>query len=130
MPLRMASIEEVLRQNPNVRFAAIIGPEGKVLKGGMRPETESLEPASKAEQLYLQWTTMHRSGQDWNKYLGRRTYILDKRERVNIYTFNIDSEHVLLVSTDPVSTNTLGDQILEMLAKNEISIKLSRPRRE
>ncbi|MGI0078804.1 MAG: DUF6659 family protein [Nitrososphaerales archaeon] len=120
----MASIEEVLQQNPNVRFAAIIGPEGKVLKGGMRPETKSLEPASKAEQLYLQWTTTHRSGQDWNKYLGRRTYLLDKRERVNIYTFNVDNDHVLLVSTDPVSTNTLGDQIIEMLARNEISIKL------
>lgn len=119
----MASIEEVLQQNPNVRFAAIIGPEGKVLKGAMRPETKSLEPASKAEQLYLQWTTMHRSGQDWNKYLGRRTYLLDKRERVNIYTFNVDKDHILLVSTDPVSANTLGDQIIEMLAKNEILIK-------
>ena len=119
----MASIEEVLQQNPNVRFAAIIGPAGKVLKGAMRPETKSLEPASKAEQLYLQWTTTHRSGQDWNKYLGRRTYLLDKRERVNIYTFNVDKDHILLVSTDPVSANTLGDQIIEMLAKNEILIK-------
>jgi hypothetical protein len=126
----MASIEEVLQKNPNVRFAAIIGPGGKVLKGGMRPETESLEPASKAENLYLQWTTMHRSGKDWNKYLGRRTYLLDKRERVNIYTFNVDGEHILLVSTDPVSANTLGDQILEMLAKNELPIKPSSKRRE
>ncbi|HKW03822.1 MAG TPA: DUF6659 family protein [Nitrososphaerales archaeon] len=126
----MASIEEVLQRNPNVRFAAIIGPGGKVLKGGMRPETESLEPASKAENLYLQWTTMHRSGQDWNKYLGRRTYLLDKRERVNIYTFNVDREHILLVSTDPISANTLGDQILEMLARNELSIKPSSKRRD
>ncbi len=115
----MASIEEVLKQNPNVRFAAVIGPGGKVLKGGMRANTESLEPASKAEQLYLQWTTMHRMGHDWNKYLGRRSFLLDKRERVNIYTFNVDGDHILLVSTDPMNTNTLGDQILEMLAKGE-----------
>lgn len=115
----MASIEEVLKKNPNVRFAAIIGPGGKVLKGGMRADTESLEPASKAEQLYLQWTTMHRMGHDWNKYLGRRSFLLDKRERVNIYTFNVDGNHILLVSTDPVSTNNLGDEILEMLAKGE-----------
>ncbi len=109
------TIERLLVQNSNVRFAAIIGPGGKILKGGMRPDTKSLEPASKAEQLYLQWTTMHRSGHDWNKYLGRRSYLLDKRERVNIYTFNMDDKHVLLVSTDPVETNTLGDQILAML---------------
>ena len=115
----MASIEDVLKQNPNVRFAAIIGPGGKVLKGGMRANTESLEPASKAEQLYLQWTTMHRMGHDWNKYLGRRSFLLDKRERVNIYTFNVDGDHILLVSTDPMSTNTLGDEILEMLARGE-----------
>jgi hypothetical protein len=115
----LASIEEVLKENPSVRFAAIIGPGGKVLKGGMRAHTESLEPASKAEQLYLQWTTMHRMGHDWNKYLGRRSFLLDKRERVNIYTFNVDGDHVLLVSTDPVSTNNLGDEILEMLAKGE-----------
>jgi hypothetical protein len=115
----LASIEEVLKQNPNVRFAAIIGPGGKVLKGGMRANTESLEPASKAEQLYLQWTTMHRMGHDWNKYLGRRSFLLDKRERVNIYTFNVDGDHILLVSTDPVSTSTLGDEILEMLARGE-----------
>ena len=126
----MSSIEEVLRENPNVRFAAIIGPGGKVIKGGMRPETKSLEPASKAEQLYLQWTTMHRMGQDWNKYLGRRTYLLDKRERVNIYTFNVDGEHILLVSTDPISANTLGDEILDMLARNELPIKARAKRSE
>ncbi len=126
----MSSIEAVLRENPNVRFAAIIGPGGKVIKGGMRPETKSLEPASKAEQLYLQWTTMHRMGQDWNKYLGRRTYLLDKRERVNIYTFNVDGEHILLVSTDPISANTLGDEILDMLARNELPIKARAKRSE
>ena len=115
----MASIEQVLKQNPNVRFAAIIGPGGKILKGGMRADTKSLEPASKAEQLYLHWTTMHRMGYDWNKYLGRRTFLLDRRERVNIYTFNVDNDHILLVSTDPVNTNNLGDEILEMLEKGE-----------
>ena len=98
----MASIEEVLKRNPIVRFAAIIGPDGKMIKGSMRSGTESLEPASKAEHLYLQWTTMHRSGSDWNKYLGRRRYILDKRELVHVYTFNLYNDHVLLVSTDPV----------------------------
>ena len=59
---------------------------------------------------------MHRSGSDWDRYLGRRRYILDKRERVNIYTFNIDNDHVLLVSTDPFGTGDLGERILELLS--------------
>jgi hypothetical protein len=117
----MSSIEDLLKQNPTVRFAAIIGPDGKMIKGEMRSETKSLEPASKAEQLYLQWTTMHRSGSDWNRYLGRRRYILDKRELVHIYTFNLDNDHVLLVSTDPVGTPTLGDEILGLLTETAIS---------
>jgi hypothetical protein len=117
----MADIEDVLKQNPIVRFAAIIGPDGKMIKGGMRTGTRSLEPASKAEQLYLQWTTTHRSGNDWNKYLGRRRYILDKRELVHVYTFNLDEDHVLLVSTDPVGNSSLGDEILELL--NEKIVK-------
>ncbi|MCL4519820.1 MAG: hypothetical protein M1587_11560 [Thaumarchaeota archaeon] len=121
----MASIEDVLRQNPIVRFAAIIGPDGKLIKGGMRSDTESLEPASQAEHLYLQWTTMHRSGSDWNKYLGRRRYILDKRELVHIYTFNLDSDHVLLVSTDPVGSSNLGEEILELLSEKPLSKKRS-----
>jgi Family of unknown function (DUF6659) len=115
----LVSIEEVVKRNRNVRFAAIIGPGGKILKGGMKPNRESLEPSSKAEQLYLQWTTMHKMGTDWNKYLGRRTYLLDKREHVNIYTFNVDKDHILLVSTDPVSASTLGDQILDLIAKSD-----------
>jgi len=120
----MPNVEDVLRQNPSVRFAAVIGPDGKMIKGGMlRSEIKSLEPASKAEQLYLQWTTMHRSGNDWNKYLGRRRYILDKRELVHIYTFNLDQDHVLLVSTDPVETSNLGDMILELLAETPITGK-------
>lgn len=119
----MASIEEVLKRNPVVRFAAIIGPDGKMIKGGMRSGTESLEPASKAEQLYLQWTTMHRSGSDWNKYLGRRRYILDKHELVHVYTFNLDNDHVLLVSTDPVGTSALGDEILEILTEKAMAKK-------
>ncbi len=119
----MSDIESLVRQNPIVRFAAIIGPDGKILKGGMRSETESLEPASKAEQLYLQWTTMHRSGSDWTKYLGRRRYILDKRERVNIYTFNVDENHILLVSTDPVSDTSIGEEILEMLSQQSVARK-------
>ncbi|MDG7001017.1 MAG: hypothetical protein JRN15_18130 [Nitrososphaerota archaeon] len=121
----MSSIEDVLRQNPIVRFAAIIGPDGKLIKGGMRSDTESLEPASQAEHLYLQWTTMHRSGSDWNKYLGRRRYILDKRELVHIYTFNLDSDHVLLVSTDPVGSSNLGEEILELLSEKPLSKKRS-----
>jgi hypothetical protein len=112
----MQNIEDLLRQNSSVRFAAIIGPDGKMIKGGMRSETKSLEPASKAEQLYLQWTTMHRSGGDWNKYLGRRRYILDKRELVNIYTFNLDDQNILLVSTDSTGAGDIGDSILEHLA--------------
>jgi len=118
-----ADIEQVLRQDQSVRFAAIIGPDGKILKGGMRSETKSLEPASKAEQLYLQWTTMHRSGSDWNRYLGRRRYILDKRERVNIYTFNVDEDHVLLVSTDPLGNSEIGEKILELLMESAIAKK-------
>jgi Family of unknown function (DUF6659) len=116
----LSNIEDVLRQDPSVRFAAIIGPDGKILKGGMRGQTKSLEPASKAEQLYLAWTTMHRSGNDWNRYLGRRRYILDKREHVNIYTFNMDEDHVLLVSTDPIVTSDLGERILDMLAESAV----------
>jgi hypothetical protein len=112
----LATIEQVLKQNPSVRFAAVIGPDGKIIKGEMRSRTKSLEPASKAEQLYLQWTTMHKSGHDWNKYLGARKYLLDKRERVHIYTFNLDDSHVLLVSTDPVDGGSLGDEILDLIA--------------
>lgn len=126
MTATTANIEDVLQHDPSVRFAAIIGPDGKILKGGMRSETKSLEPASKAEQLYLQWTTMHRSGSDWNRYLGRRRYILDKREHVNIYTFNVDEDHVLLVSSDPVGTSNLGDRILELLSESAIARKSSK----
>lgn len=122
----MPDIELVLKQNPIVRFAAIIGPDGKMIKGGMRSGTRSLEPASKAEQLYLQWTTMHRSGSDWNKYLGRRRYILDKRERVHVYTFNLDDDHILLVSTDPVGDVNLGDEILELLNTKSPAKKTSK----
>jgi hypothetical protein len=122
----MRSIEEVLKQNPIVRFAAIIGPDGKLIKGSMRSETKSLEPASKAEQLYLQWTTMHRSGSDWNKYLGRRRYILDKRELVHIYTFNLDNGNVLLVSTDPVGSSSLGDEVLDLLSEKSAPSKNAR----
>jgi len=111
-----ASIENVLKKNSSVRFAAILGPDGKIIKGEMRSKTKSLEPASKAEQLYLQWTTMHRMGRDWNKYLGVRRYLLDKRERVYIYTFNLDQNHILLVSTDPVGTSSLGDEILALIS--------------
>jgi len=122
----MPNIEDLLRDNPAVRFAAIIGPDGKMIKGGMRSETKSLEPASKAEQLYLQWTTMHRSGSDWNKYLGRRRYLLDKRELVHIYTFNLDEDHVLLVSTDPLGSSDLGEEILEHLSETAVSRRKSR----
>ena len=120
----MTSVEQVLKQNANVRFAAIIGPDGKIIKGEMRSKTKSLEPATKAEQLYLQWTTMHRSGHDWNKYLGARRYLLDKRERVHIYTFNLDIDHVLLVSTDPVGTSSLGDEILDLISNGEVVQKI------
>ncbi|MDG6922569.1 MAG: hypothetical protein JRN67_04660 [Nitrososphaerota archaeon] len=122
----MADVEVVLKQNPIVRFAAIIGPDGKMIKGGMRTGTRSLEPASKAEQLYLQWTTMHRSGSDWNKYLGRRKYILDKRDLVHVYTFNLDDDHVLLVSTDPVGDSNIGEEILELLNEKRPTKKLAK----
>jgi hypothetical protein len=122
----MPNIENVLKQNPIVRFAAIIGPDGEMIKGGMRSGTKSLEPASKAEQLYLQWTTMHRSGSDWNKYLGRRRYILDKRELVHVYTFNLDDDHILLVSTDPSGDSNLGDEILELLNNKIVAKKVSK----
>ncbi len=106
----MPNIEDVLRQNPSVRFAAIIGPDGKMIKGSMKSETKSLEPASKGEQLYLQWTTMHRSGNDWNSTLedGGTFWI---NESLSTFTPSIWTKTTSF-SYQPIRSELLTSEIL------------------
>jgi hypothetical protein len=73
---------------------------GRVVAGGMRKGISSLEPASEDLRLMANITIQIGTDQTWDKYFGAAQFAFIKREKVNMLTFNIGKNY-MLISSEP-----------------------------
>ncbi len=83
-----------------IRHVSILDDMGRVVAGGMRKGISSLEPASEDLRLMANITIQIGTDQTWDQYFGSAQFTFIKREKVNMLTFNIGKNY-MLISSEP-----------------------------
>ena len=100
----------------NIRFVAIYNSKIEKIAGGMRDGTKTLIPESitklTVEQSFMRWNTRLKM-KDW---VGMPKYALAEYDKVKRFTFHVNDEKLLLVSTElGVSNDFLVEQIRKLI---------------
>ena len=91
---------QIFRIDRRIRHVSVLDDTGRVVAGGMRKGISSLEPASEDLRLMANITIQIGTDQTWDKYFGASQFTFVKREKVNMLTFNL-GKNFMLISTEP-----------------------------
>ena len=83
-----------------IRYASVLDDTGRIIAGGMRKGISSLEPLSEDLRLMANLTIQIGTDKTWDRYFGTIQFTFVKREKVNMMTFNL-GENFMLISTEP-----------------------------
>src|SRR5580693_8860875 len=110
---------QIFKIDRRVRYAGVLDDTGRVIAGGMRKGISSLEPASEDLRLMANLTIQIGTDKTWDRYFGNIQFTFVKREKVNMMTFNL-GENFMLVSTEPDfdlhGAATLRDTVMTIYA--------------
>src|SRR5580698_6701757 len=102
-----------------IRYASVLDDTGRIIAGGMRKGISSLEPVSEDLRLMANLTIQIGTDKTWDRYFGTIQYTFVKREKVNMLTFNLGA-NFMLVSTEPdfelQSAANLRDTVMTIYA--------------
>jgi hypothetical protein len=110
---------QVFKSDRRIRYASVLDDTGRIIAGGMRKGISSLEPASEDLRLMANLTIQIGTDKTWDRYFGNIQFTFVKREKVNMMTFNL-GENFMLVSTEPDfdlhGAATLRDTVMTIYA--------------
>jgi len=91
---------QIFKYDRRIRHASVLDDTGRIIAGGMRKGISSLEPASEDLRLMANLTIQIGTDKTWDRYFGTIQYTFVKREKVNMLTFNL-GPNFMLISTEP-----------------------------
>ena len=91
---------QTLKFDRRIRYASVLDDTGRIIAGGMRKGISSLEPVSEDLRLMANLTIQIGTDKTWDRYFGIIQYTFVKREKVNMLTFNL-GVNFMLISTEP-----------------------------
>jgi len=91
---------QTLKFDRRIRYASVLDDTGRIIAGGMRKGISSLEPVSEDLRLMANLTIQIGTDKTWDRYFGTIQYTFVKREKVNMLTFNL-GVNFMLISTEP-----------------------------
>jgi hypothetical protein len=91
---------QIFKFDRRIRYASVLDDTGRIIAGGMRKGLSSLEPVSEDLRLMANLTIQIGTDKTWDRYFGTIQFTFVKREKVNMLTFNLD-KNFMLVSTEP-----------------------------
>ena len=110
---------QVFKSDRRIRYASVLDDTGRIIAGGMRKGISSLEPASEDLRLMANLTIQIGTDKTWDQYFGNIQFTFVKREKVNMMTFNL-GENFMLISTEPdfdlQGAATLRDTVMTIYA--------------
>ena len=99
-----------------IRYVGIFSKSAEIIAGGMRQGVKTLTPEPitqvSIQQSLLRWQTRTQM-EEW---IGAPKYAVAEYEKIKRFTFYLDKEKILLVSTElGIKTDFLIDEILKIL---------------
>ena len=106
----------IFELDKQIRFVAVYSKNFDKIAGGMREGTTALTPESitrlSVEQAFDRWTTRIQMGE----YIGLPKYALAEYEKLKRFTFRLEGNTLLLISTElEISNDFMIENILKII---------------
>jgi hypothetical protein len=91
--------EFILGLDDKIRFVGIINDLGRLVYGGMRPGTISLESETESVKIYMEFALISKLHTDFDSKLGEVLYSLTVRKKIKMLSFPV-SDHIVRLSLE------------------------------
>lgn len=93
--------ENIKKLDPDIRFAGMINPRGKLVAGGMKEGIEPLESRKDDEMLFMELALRVRMRKEFDRQLGKVKFSMSLRDKALAMSFPIGAEDTLYVYAEP-----------------------------
>lgn len=112
-------IKEIFSSSLRIRYAAVLDATGSVIAGGMREGVEPLASESDGKRFHSDVVLFRHVREEWNRFFGRVRFNLSSRERLNLISFYLDGD-TLLITTEPDVSLLIINRIMDILRKHRL----------
>ena len=111
--------QKVMALDKKMRSARVINNRGHLVAGGMKKGMASLENEKQDEMMFMEIALRVRMRHEFDREFGPVSFSLSYREKVIIYSFPLQDENVLLVSSEKdVDFGKIPFKILKIIGKS------------
>ena len=110
--------EEIFSLNAGIRFVGVITRMGKLVAGGMRQGTQSMEQREDSSKLFLEFALRNEMRKDFDEAFGKTVYSFSERERIKLASFPFDGYLVRVSMERGVNHVNVIEGILALLGRN------------
>lgn len=107
---------KIFKLDKDIRYAAILDKNGRILAGGMRRGVRSLEPKEEELRLMAHIVSESSTRETWDKYFGKTLYTIVKRENVTLMVLPYKNR-LLFITTEPEFVLSKVPEIRELLTE-------------
>jgi len=110
---------EILKSNPDIRFATVYDEWGVRLAGGIRDGVQNLLSEHAERELVSLSVMDWKARKEMSKWLGKTIYTLGEYEKVKRFSFYLGEDNLLLVSAEKnADTNQVVEQVIKLYYQN------------
>ena len=103
--------------DPEVRFAALLGSDGRLLAGGLKENINLRLSEVQMDEVCKELASRVEKRKKYDLELGRVKYSTSRREHVVIMSFPVYEKVVMIVAEPNVNIDRLAYRIIEKLGK-------------
>ncbi len=100
-----------------LRYAAVLDKNGRVVSGGMRKGVKALEPKEEELRLMAHVVSESIARETWDTYFGKTIYTIVRRENVVLMVFQ-GKKQMVFITAEPTFGLEKVAAIREMLGQN------------
>ena len=100
-----------------LRYAAVLDKNGRIITGGMRKGVKALEPKEEELRLMAHVVSESIARETWDSYFGKTIYTIVRRENVILMVFQ-GKKQMVFITAEPTFGLEKVAAIREMLGQN------------
>ncbi len=105
----------IFKFHRDIRFAAVLDRNGRILAGGMRKGVRALEPKEEELRLMAHIVSESSTRETWDRYFGRTLYTIVRRENVVLMVFP-NKNRLIFLTAEPDFSIHNTTEIREIIA--------------
>ncbi len=108
---------KLFKYSRELRYAAVLDRNGRVISGGMRKGVRALEPKEEELRLMAHIVSESSTRETWDRYFGKTIYTIVRRENVILMVFQ-GKKQLIFITAEPTFGLEKVAIVREMLGQN------------